>query len=118
MKSFPINSSKSRYEVEVELSVVFMISISAGNILPRQFSNLGLFIDIIPSMYQLVRLNRNANCFFPVESKDCMNSASYEYRKISGRYRICTSIRSSNLRMHNVNNLVYLNWEVIYFPST
>ena len=26
---------------------------------------------------------RDAKCFFPVESKDCMKSASYEYRKMS-----------------------------------
>ena len=32
-----------------------------------------------------VRLNRDAKCFFPVESKDCMKSASYEYRKMSAR---------------------------------
>ena len=30
-----------------------------------------------------VRLNQDANCFFPIQSKDCMNSASYEDRKIS-----------------------------------
>ena len=32
-----------------------------------------------------MRLNRDAKCFFPVESKDCMKSASYEYRKMSAR---------------------------------
>ena len=34
-------------------------------------------------MYLYVKLNWDANCFFPVESKDCMNSASYEYRNMS-----------------------------------
>ena len=32
-----------------------------------------------------MRLNRDANCFFPVEREDCMKSASYEYRKMSAR---------------------------------
>ena len=32
-----------------------------------------------------MKLNRDAKCFFPVESKDCMKSASYEYRKMSAR---------------------------------
>ena len=44
-------------------------------------------MDLASSMYRYVRLNRVANCFFPVESKDCMNSASYEYRKMSVRKR-------------------------------
>ena len=30
-------------------------------------------------------LNRDANCFFSTENKDCMKSASYEYRKTSAR---------------------------------
>ena len=36
-------------------------------------------------MYLYVKLNWDANFFFPVESKDCMKSASYEYRKMSAR---------------------------------
>ena len=32
-----------------------------------------------------VRLNRDTKCFFPVESKDCMKSTSYEYRQMSAR---------------------------------
>ena len=32
-----------------------------------------------------MRLTRDAKCFFPVESKDCMKSPSYEYRKMSAR---------------------------------
>ena len=32
-----------------------------------------------------MRLNRYSKCFFPVESKYCMKSASYEYRKMSAR---------------------------------
>ena len=32
-----------------------------------------------------VKLNEDANFFFPVESKDCMTSVSYEYRKMSAR---------------------------------
>ena len=36
-------------------------------------------------MYLYVKLNWDANFFFPAESKDCMNSASYEYRNMSAR---------------------------------
>ena len=36
------------------------------------------FIEKILSMYLYVKLNRDANCFLPVESKICLNSASYE----------------------------------------
>ena len=36
-------------------------------------------------MYLYVKLNWDANRFLPVESKDCMNSASYEYRNMSAR---------------------------------
>ena len=38
-------------------------------------------------MYLYVKLNWYANCFFQAESKDCMDSASYEYRNtgMSGR---------------------------------
>ena len=37
------------------------------------------------SMYLYVKLNWAANRFLPVESKDCMNSASYEYTHMSAR---------------------------------
>ena len=33
----------------------------------------------------LYYFNRDANCFLPVESKDCINSASYELRNMSVR---------------------------------
>ena len=36
-------------------------------------------------MHLSVRLNRDAHYFFPVECKDCMNSTSYEYKKMSAR---------------------------------
>ena len=36
-------------------------------------------------MYLYVKLKWDANFFFPVESKDSMNSASYEYRNMSAR---------------------------------
>ena len=36
-------------------------------------------------MYRYVELNWDANCLFPTESKDCMNSTSYEYRNMSAR---------------------------------
>ena len=36
-------------------------------------------------MYLYVKLNWDANFFFPEESKDCMKSASYEYRNMSAR---------------------------------
>ena len=42
-------------------------------------------MDNTSSMYVKVRLNRDSYCFFPVESKDCMKSASYKYRKMSAR---------------------------------
>ena len=34
-----------------------------------------------------MRLNQDANCFFPVESITFMNSASYEYKKMKARRR-------------------------------
>ena len=37
-------------------------------------------MDKTSSMYLYVKLNRDANSFLPVESKDCINSASYEYK--------------------------------------
>ena len=40
-------------------------------------------MDNMSTMYLYVKLNRDANRFLPVESKDCMNSASYEYRNMS-----------------------------------
>ena len=36
------------------------------------------------SMYLYLKLNWDSNRFLPTESKDCMNSASYEYRKERG----------------------------------
>ena len=52
---------------------------------PDKFSKSWLLIDNTSSMYLYVKLNWDANFFFPVESKDCMNSASYEYRNMSAR---------------------------------
>ena len=40
-------------------------------------------MDNMSSMYLYVKLNRDANRFLSVESKDCMNSASY--RNMSAR---------------------------------
>ena len=37
------------------------------------------------SIYLYVKLNWDANRFLPAESKDCMNSTSYEYRNMSAR---------------------------------
>ena len=68
----------NRYEAEVLLYVVCLISSSTGYIWPRLFSNSGLFMDKTSSMYLCVKLNRDAKCFQPVESKDYINSASYE----------------------------------------
>ena len=42
-------------------------------------------MDNTSSMYLYVKLNWGANRFLPVESKNCMNSASYEYRNMSAR---------------------------------
>ena len=42
-------------------------------------------MDNSSSMYLYVKLNWDANRFLPVESKNCMNSASYEYRIMSAR---------------------------------
>ena len=36
-------------------------------------------------MYLYVKLNWDASRFLSTESKDCMNSASYEYRNMSAR---------------------------------
>ena len=36
-------------------------------------------------MYLYVKMNLDANRFLPVENKDYMNSASYEYRNMSTR---------------------------------
>ena len=56
-----------------------------GYIWPRYFSKSGLLMDKTSSMYLYVKLNWDANRFLPAESKDCMNSASYEYRNMSAR---------------------------------
>ena len=40
-------------------------------------------MDKTSSMYLYVKLNWDANRFLPAESKECMNSASYEYRNMS-----------------------------------
>ena len=42
-------------------------------------------MDNSSSMYRYVKLNWDANRLLPVESKDCMNSASYESRNMSAR---------------------------------
>ena len=42
-------------------------------------------MDNTSSMYLYVKLNRDANRFLPVESKDWMNPDSYEYRNMSAR---------------------------------
>ena len=44
-------------------------------------------MDKTYSLYLYVKLNWDANRFLPAESKDCMNSASYEYRNMSARRR-------------------------------
>ena len=36
-------------------------------------------------MYLYVKMNRDANCFLSDESKDCINSVSYEQRNMSAR---------------------------------
>ena len=36
-------------------------------------------------MYRYVKLNWDADYFFPDESKDCKNSALYEYKNMSAR---------------------------------
>ena len=42
-------------------------------------------MDKTSSMYLYVKLNWDANRFLPAESKDCMNSTSYEYRNMSAK---------------------------------
>ena len=42
-------------------------------------------MDKTSSMYLYVKFNLDANRFLPAENKDCMNSASYEYRNMSAR---------------------------------
>ena len=42
-------------------------------------------MDKTSSMYLYVKLNRDANCFLPIESKDYINYASNEQRNMSAR---------------------------------
>ena len=42
-------------------------------------------MDKTKSMFLYVKLNWDANRFLPAKSKDCMNSASYEYSNMSAR---------------------------------
>ena len=42
-------------------------------------------MDKTSSMYLYVKLNRDANCCLPVESKDCINSPSYKLRNMSAK---------------------------------
>ena len=44
-------------------------------------------MDKASSMYQYAKLNRDANRFCPIESKNCMHSYSYEQRKLSASRR-------------------------------
>ena len=49
-------------------------------------------------MYLYVRLYWDANHFIPAESKDCMNSASYEYRNTSmSARRVCANANAEYL---------------------
>ena len=68
----------------VSLCRVFYLKFS-GIHLTQLFSKSGLLIDNTSSMYLYVKLNWDAYFFFPIESKECMKSASYEYRKMSAR---------------------------------
>ena len=91
-------------------------------------------MDKTSSMYLYVKLNWDANRFLPAESKDCMNSASYEYRNMSARRgaqfvpigipTICwktfpakttkmLSTRNSKLEMHS---LLYVPVQTIVSP--
>ena len=47
-------------------------------------------MDNTSSMYLYVKLNWDANRFLPAESKDCLNSASYENRNMSARRTFVT----------------------------
>ena len=50
-----------------------------------------------------MKLNWDANFFFPVESKDCIKSASYEYSNLSARRGTqCPLECRSPLRMSTV----------------
>ena len=71
---------------EVLLFISSLIPSSAEYIWPRWLSKSGLLIGNMSLMYLYVKLNWDANFFFfPDENKDCMNSASYEYRNMSTR---------------------------------
>ena len=54
------------------------------------------------SMYLYVKLNWDANRFLPAESKDCTNSASYEYRNMSARGAVYAH-GSSNYLLENLS---------------
>ena len=69
-------------------SVVSLISSAGEYIWPRQFPTAGLLMDNTSLMFLYVKLNWDAyRRFLPAESKDCMISASYEYRNISASRR-------------------------------
>ena len=42
-------------------------------------------MDQTSSMYLYEKLKWDARCFLPAESKDCLNSASYENKHMSAR---------------------------------
>ena len=69
---------------DVALRRVFDLKLS-GIHLTEIILKSGLLIDNASSMYLYVKLNWDANFFFPVQSKYCMNSASYGYRNMSAR---------------------------------
>ena len=73
--SLPIK--KLAAEVLLSQSVVYLISSSKGCIFPRKFSNYAQFIiDVLEREIE-------PRCwFFPAESSDCINSASYERWKM------------------------------------
>ena len=55
-------------------------------------------------MYQYVKLNWDANRFLLAESKDCMNSASYEYRNITAmRGAQCVPTITSRVQINAVS---------------
>ena len=62
-----------------------------------------LFMDKTSSMYLYVKLNRDADCFIPVESKEGINSASYELRVVHVYDRVSVVIKDAGVqRFHNV----------------
>ena len=74
-------------------------------------------MDNTSSMYLYVKLNWDANRFLPVEGKDCINSASYEYRNMSARrgtviFRVKINWNCNFVSLLHHSFWLYLFWHI------